>query len=210
MRGRNLRKLHPPQSGSQFQFLGNAFALLFVLRPMRPLTVHPAIPNGLAGRACLERSVRLSAGYANVAHGWWWIDFGQNSTLYGYAKKRFTENVPRSTSTVDFHGDTNLSMLIAIPVNWHQFHGGFPRSGLYSKSVDTFSLTAVRIFDRIPLPASNLLQNPITINNYKCFGGAVRLSVCVCPRPKSAGVAHVLFIKGGSHTHLCHVIGENE
>ena len=31
-----------------------------------------------------------------------------------------------------------------------------------------------------------------------------------CPRPKSAGVAHVLFIKGDSLTHLCHVIDENE
>ena len=31
-------------------------------------------------------------------------------------------------------------------------------SGLYSKSVDTFSLTAVRIFDRIPLPAIKLAE----------------------------------------------------
>lgn len=63
-------QIHLPQRGSQFQFLGNAFALLSMLRPMRPLAVHPAIPNGPAGRAFLERAVRLLAGRANVFHGW--------------------------------------------------------------------------------------------------------------------------------------------
>ena len=76
----------------QLQNFGQALALLSMLRPMRPLAVHPTIPNGPACRACLERAVRLLAVRANVSHGFW-IDC--DSTLYGYAKKRFTENVPR-------------------------------------------------------------------------------------------------------------------